>query len=282
MIEQPLAHDDIIDHARLQAALKTPICLDESIHSADDARKALDLGACRIINIKVSRAGWPARGQARARPLPGARRAGLVRRDARVRHRPGGQRRDRLACPDSPFPATSRARTSTTPRTSSSRRSWPIDGAIAVFDGPGLGVEPVEERIRARTLRELSTHGVKEHVRLRRRTRELLRCHASTRSLDLLAELVRLESPSRDKPALDALASAAGGPLALHLGAAVEIVPNAQGGDHVLGSISGHQGELRPALVLGHFDTVWPRGTLERMPFRVDETAGHSGLASST
>ena len=57
MIEQPLADDDIIDHARLQEALKTPICLDESIHSAADARKALDLGACRVINIKVSRLG---------------------------------------------------------------------------------------------------------------------------------------------------------------------------------------------------------------------------------
>src|SRR6185437_13055350 len=59
LIEQPLAHDDIIDHARLQAALRTPVCLDESIHSADDARKALDLGACRVINIKVSRVGGP-------------------------------------------------------------------------------------------------------------------------------------------------------------------------------------------------------------------------------
>jgi len=57
MIEQPLADDDIVDHARLQAQLVTPICLDESIHSVDDARKALDLGSCRIINIKVSRLG---------------------------------------------------------------------------------------------------------------------------------------------------------------------------------------------------------------------------------
>ena len=57
LIEQPLAHDDIIDHAKLQAIMKTPICLDESIHSADDARKALDLAACRAINIKVSRVG---------------------------------------------------------------------------------------------------------------------------------------------------------------------------------------------------------------------------------
>ncbi|MDQ6674104.1 MAG: o-succinylbenzoate synthase [Chloroflexota bacterium] len=57
MIEQPLADDDIVDHARLQALIQTPICLDESIHSVDDARKALDLGSCRIINIKVSRLG---------------------------------------------------------------------------------------------------------------------------------------------------------------------------------------------------------------------------------
>jgi len=57
MIEQPLAHDDIVDHATLQRELRTPICLDESILSAGDVRKALDLGSCRIINIKVSRLG---------------------------------------------------------------------------------------------------------------------------------------------------------------------------------------------------------------------------------
>jgi O-succinylbenzoate synthase len=57
LIEQPLAYDDIVDHARLQRELITPVCLDESIHSADDARKALDLGSCRVINIKVSRVG---------------------------------------------------------------------------------------------------------------------------------------------------------------------------------------------------------------------------------
>jgi O-succinylbenzoate synthase len=57
LIEQPLSHDDIVDHARLQSQLSTPICLDESIHSAEDARKAIDLGSCRVINIKVSRVG---------------------------------------------------------------------------------------------------------------------------------------------------------------------------------------------------------------------------------
>ncbi|WP_017729293.1 o-succinylbenzoate synthase [Halalkalibacterium ligniniphilum] len=57
MIEQPLSSDDIVDHATLQAELKTPICLDESIHSVEDARKALDLNSCKIINIKIGRVG---------------------------------------------------------------------------------------------------------------------------------------------------------------------------------------------------------------------------------
>jgi len=57
MIEQPLAHDDIAAHAPLQAELATPICLDESIHSPRHAARAIDAGACRLINIKASRLG---------------------------------------------------------------------------------------------------------------------------------------------------------------------------------------------------------------------------------
>lgn len=57
MIEQPLAHDDILDHAELQKHISTPICLDESIHSSDDARHAIQLGATRIINVKLGRVG---------------------------------------------------------------------------------------------------------------------------------------------------------------------------------------------------------------------------------
>jgi len=57
MIEQPLAHDDIIDHATLQAAIETPICLDESIHSLKDVRQAIDLDSCKIINLKIGRVG---------------------------------------------------------------------------------------------------------------------------------------------------------------------------------------------------------------------------------
>nr|BAL54805.1 O-succinylbenzoate synthase [uncultured Acetothermia bacterium]BAL59885.1 O-succinylbenzoate synthase [Candidatus Acetothermum autotrophicum] len=57
MLEQPLDYDDLIDHAALQRELQTPICLDESIKTPDDARKALDIGACQIINIKPGRVG---------------------------------------------------------------------------------------------------------------------------------------------------------------------------------------------------------------------------------
>jgi O-succinylbenzoate synthase len=57
MIEQPLAHDDLMEHAKLQAALRTPICLDESITSMAKVQKAIELGACRWINIKPGRVG---------------------------------------------------------------------------------------------------------------------------------------------------------------------------------------------------------------------------------
>ncbi len=57
MIEQPLAHDDIVDHAKMQAVMNTRICLDESIHSVEDARKAIELGSTKTINIKVARVG---------------------------------------------------------------------------------------------------------------------------------------------------------------------------------------------------------------------------------
>lgn len=57
MIEQPLGFYDIFDHSKLQPELTTPVCLDESIHSAGDARLAIALGACRIINLKPARVG---------------------------------------------------------------------------------------------------------------------------------------------------------------------------------------------------------------------------------
>jgi O-succinylbenzoate synthase len=57
MVEQPLSHDDIFDHAELQKQITTPVCLDESIHSSDDAKHAIALGSARIINLKLGRVG---------------------------------------------------------------------------------------------------------------------------------------------------------------------------------------------------------------------------------
>lgn len=65
MLEQPLAHDDIFDHAKLQKQIKTSICLDESIRMSADAKHAIELGACRVVNLKLGRVG----GHAQAREV---------------------------------------------------------------------------------------------------------------------------------------------------------------------------------------------------------------------
>jgi O-succinylbenzoate synthase len=57
LIEQPLAHDDIFDHAKLQRVIRTPICLDESIVSPEHARWAIEMRACGVINVKPARVG---------------------------------------------------------------------------------------------------------------------------------------------------------------------------------------------------------------------------------
>ena len=90
MIEQPLAHDEIIDHVALQAALKTPICLDECIRSAHHAEQAIRMRACGIINIKLGRVG----GFAEARRVHDV---AMKQWDSRVVRRNAGIRR--RACP---------------------------------------------------------------------------------------------------------------------------------------------------------------------------------------
>lgn len=151
LIEQPLAHDDIIDHARLQAALRTPVCLDESIHSAEDARKALDLGACQIINIKVSRLGGLLESKrvhdhCHARGVPvwcgGMHEFGVGRAaNLAIASLPGFSLPGDVSGSDKYYredlvdPAI-----------------LATDGSLAVPVGPGLGVEPLEERIWAHAL----------------------------------------------------------------------------------------------------------------------------------
>jgi O-succinylbenzoate synthase len=57
LIEQPFAEDDLLDHQKLQQRIQTPICLDESIRNARSAKQALEIDACRVVNIKLGRVG---------------------------------------------------------------------------------------------------------------------------------------------------------------------------------------------------------------------------------
>ena len=156
MIEQPLAHDDIIDHATLQKEMTTPICLDESIHSADDARKAIAIGACRIINIKVSRVGG----------LREAKRVHDVCADHAVPVWCGGMHEFGIGRAAN-VAIASLAGFSLPGDLSGSNKYYeedlvapPIEavgGQIVVpYDRPGLGFEPVLERIERHTIRALS------------------------------------------------------------------------------------------------------------------------------
>ncbi len=89
-----------------------------------------------------------------------------------------------------------------------------------------------------------------------------------------LSELVEHESPSRDKPSLDSLAKNLAARFEA-IGGEVELIANPDGGDHVLARFFGSVSDQKPALVLGHFDTVWPLGTLANMPFRVEGTKAY-------
>jgi o-succinylbenzoate synthase len=155
MIEQPLAHDDIVDHAQLQRALKTPICLDESIHTADDARKALDLGSGKIINIKVSRLGG----------LDEAKKVHDLCRERGVpvwcggMHEYGVGRAANVAICSLPGFVLPGDVSGSDKYYAEDIVDPPIlakNGAIAVPDAPGLGWTPNEERIRKHTVRELT------------------------------------------------------------------------------------------------------------------------------
>jgi O-succinylbenzoate synthase len=160
MIEQPLAHDDIVDHALVQRELKTPICLDESIHTVEDARKALDLGSGRMINIKVSRLG----GLDEAKKVHDL----CVSRGIPVwcggMHEYGVGRAANVAISSLPG--------FTLPGDISGSDKYyaedvvdpPIlapNGAIPVPDSPGLGWEPNEARIKKYTVRELTLEAPK-------------------------------------------------------------------------------------------------------------------------
>ncbi len=155
MIEQPLAHDDIIDHAALQAQIETPICLDECIRSAHHAEQAIAMKAGRIINIKLGRVGGFARIEAAARCVRSARgfRCGAA---ACWRRGSGGRttlhfRRCRISrcramCPRAIVTGSATSlclQVEITPA-----------GTIAIRDEPGFGYEIDLDFVRSVTVRE--------------------------------------------------------------------------------------------------------------------------------
>jgi O-succinylbenzoate synthase len=154
MIEQPLAHDDMFDHAELQRQLKTPICLDESIHSAADAVHAIELGACRIVNIKLGRVGGHAE----------AKRIESVCREQKIPVWCGGMLESGIGRAHNIAMATLAGFT-LPGDVSASSRYWKEDiiyppvevtphGTIIPRDEPGIGYEVNEELIERLTVRK--------------------------------------------------------------------------------------------------------------------------------
>jgi len=154
MMEQPLWNDEIYLHARLQKAIRTAICLDESISSARDADFALEIGACRILNIKVGRVG----GFSEAKKI----------HDVALRHDVpvwcGGMLESGVGRAHNI--ALSTLENFRLPGdVSASKRYWKqdiiepevevrADGTIAVSDAPGTGYQLCEDLVRKFTVRE--------------------------------------------------------------------------------------------------------------------------------
>ncbi len=155
MFEQPLSHDDIFDHAMLQKELSTPVCLDESIHSPEDARKAIELRACEIINIKLGRVG----GHLQAKQIE------TVCRKARIPVWCGGMLESGIGRAHNIAMSTLEG-FSLPGDVSASKRYWhediiapevevSSDGVIQAPDSPGIGFEIKRDRVDELTVKRV-------------------------------------------------------------------------------------------------------------------------------
>lgn len=156
MIEQPLGYDDLFDHARLQKVLATPICLDESIHDARSATEAVEMGACRIINIKPGRVGGHAE-SIRVHDACAAR-AVPVWHGGMLESGVGRAHNIHLASlPNFTLPGDIAAsRRYYVPDLIDPEIEVAADGTIEVPIGPGIGVNILSDRVERATLRRLS------------------------------------------------------------------------------------------------------------------------------
>jgi o-succinylbenzoate synthase len=151
MIEQPLDYDDIRDHARLQRQIRTAICLDESIHSVRTAEDAIELGACRIINIKPGRVGGHAASiqlhdLAAARGVP-VWHGGMLESGIGRAHNIHLSTLPNFSLPGD----VAASRRYYAPDLIDPEIVVRADGTIAVPDGPGIGVHVDADRVAAAT-----------------------------------------------------------------------------------------------------------------------------------
>lgn len=152
MLEQPLMFDDLVDHATLQRSLQTPICLDESITSADRARKAIAIGACRWVNVKPGRVGGLTNALAihdvcESRGIP-CWVGGMLESAVGGRHCLALATLPNFKYPNDIFPSERFFREDLgKPDLALSGRSL-----MTLPETPGVGAEPCEERLAAATL----------------------------------------------------------------------------------------------------------------------------------
>jgi O-succinylbenzoate synthase len=152
MIEQPLHHEDLVDHATLQARISTALCLDESIRSAADASAAIQLGSCRIVNIKQGRVG----GVLEARRVHDVCAAAAMPVWCGGMLETGVGRATNLALASMPgftLPNDTSASSRYFPEDLTDPFVLEPDGTMRVPDGPGIGVTPDPTRLEAATLR---------------------------------------------------------------------------------------------------------------------------------
>jgi O-succinylbenzoate synthase len=154
MLEQPLAHDDIFDHSVLQRQIQTPVCLDESIHSAEDAKHAISMESCKIINVKLGRVGGHAE----------AKRIEKVARNCEIPIWCGGMLESGIGRAHN-IAMSTLAGFTLPGDVSASARYWEEDiieppvrvsarGTITVPDAPGIGFAVNVPRIEALTVRK--------------------------------------------------------------------------------------------------------------------------------
>jgi O-succinylbenzoate synthase len=150
-VEQPLGEDDLLGHIRLQQRLATPICLDETITSATVARGAIQLGACRVINVKLGRVG----GLGQALRIHELARAAGVPLWCGGMLETGIGRAANVALASLPgfsLPGDTSASDRYFERDLTEPFVVDPDGTMRVPDGPGIGVTPIPEVLSAATV----------------------------------------------------------------------------------------------------------------------------------